>query len=167
MPIPGGYFDPAGLLGTQAQIDKRYSHYKEVEIKHGRIAMLAAVGFVVGEQFHPLFGGGIDIPSYLAFQQTPLQTFWPVVVLGIGLFETLTSIPAFEKPVNGDATTNWKIRADHVPGDAGLFGGRKLALNDPVKFKDMQTKELNNGRLAMIGIAGMVAQELVTGAKLF
>ena len=44
MPIPGGYFDPAGLLGTQAQIDKRYSHYKEVEIKHGRIAMRECSG---------------------------------------------------------------------------------------------------------------------------
>lgn len=91
---------------------------------------VAAVGFVVGEQFHPLFGGDIDIPSYLAFQQTPLQTFWPIVVLGIGLFEKLTSIPAFEKPVNGDATTNWKIRADHVPGDAGLFGGKQMAVCD-------------------------------------
>ena len=31
----------------------------------------------------------------------------------------------------------------------------------------MATKEINNGRLAMIGIAGMVAQELATGNKLF
>ena len=31
----------------------------------------------------------------------------------------------------------------------------------------MQTKELNNGRLAMIAIAGMVTQEVVTGNKLF
>jgi len=167
MPVPGGYFDPAGLLGSQAQIDAHYSHYKEVEIKHARVAMLAAVGFVVGEQFHPLFGGDIDVPSYLAFQQTPLQTFWPAVVVAIGVFETLTSIPAFEKPVQGEAKSNWKIRADHIPGDAGLFGGAKMAVEDPKKFKDMQTKEINNGRLAMMGIAGMVAQELVTGAKLF
>ena len=44
MPVPGGYFDPAGLVGTQAQIDNRYSHYKEVEIKHGRVAMRECSG---------------------------------------------------------------------------------------------------------------------------
>ena len=38
---------------------------------------------------------------------------------------------------------------------------------DPAGRIDMQTKELNNGRVAMIAIAGMVAQELATGAKLF
>jgi hypothetical protein len=27
----------------------------------------------------------------------------------------------------------------------------------------MQTKEINNGRLAMIGVAGMLVQELVNG----
>ena len=31
----------------------------------------------------------------------------------------------------------------------------------------MATREINNGRLAMLAIAGMVAQELATGTKLF
>ena len=38
---------------------------------------------------------------------------------------------------------------------------------DPAELKEMQTKELNNGRLAMMAIAGMVAQEAVTSGKLF
>ena len=42
--------------------------------------MLAALGYPLAEVFHPLFGGNIDTPSFIAFQQTPLQTFWPAVV---------------------------------------------------------------------------------------
>jgi len=42
-----------------------------------------------------------------------------------------------------------------------------LKPTDPEEFKAMQTKELNNGRLAMFAAAGMIAQELVTGHKLF
>ncbi|EOD24326.1 hypothetical protein EMIHUDRAFT_238677 [Emiliania huxleyi CCMP1516] len=34
-------------------------------------------------------------------------------------------------------------------------------------LESMQAKEINNGRLAMIGIAGMVAQELISGDKIF
>ena len=42
-----------------------------------------------------------------------------------------------------------------------------LKPTNEAELAEMQTKELNNGRAAMIGIAGMVAQELVTGSKLF
>ena len=51
------------------------------------VAMLGAVGFLVAENFHPLFGGDINVPSYVAYQQTPLQEFWPAVVGSIGVLE--------------------------------------------------------------------------------
>merc|ERR1719487_75962 len=70
---PLGFFDPLGLAAQVPQ--GRLLFFREVEIKHGRVAMLASLGILVGEQFHPMFGGNIDVPSYIAFQQTPLQTF--------------------------------------------------------------------------------------------
>jgi light-harvesting complex I chlorophyll a/b binding protein 1 len=52
------------------------------------------------------------------------------------------------------------IREDYTPGDLG-FDPLNLKPADSESFRDMRTKELNNGRLAMIGTVGMLAQELV------
>ena len=46
------------------------------------------------------------------------------------------------------------------PGDVG-FDPLGFKPSDPVAFANMQTRELQNGRLAMLGVAGMCAQELV------
>jgi hypothetical protein len=132
--------------------------------------MLASLGFLVGENFHPLFGGDIDVPAYLAFQQTPLQTFWPSVVVAIAIPEVF-SVFTFETPAlfaapGTEAGNPWTIRADHEAGDLG-FDPAGLKPTDPAELKEMQTKELNNGRLAMIAAAGMIVQELATGSKLF
>merc|ERR1719213_1266176 len=82
---PLGFFDPLGFCDDASEGKIRF--YREVEVKHGRVAMLAALGFLVAEQFHPLFGGDIDVPSYIAFQQTPLQTFWGSVLFVISIPE--------------------------------------------------------------------------------
>ena len=42
-----------------------------------------------------------------------------------------------------------------------------LKPTDPSELLKMQNKELNNGRLAMIAVAGMTAEELASGVKLF
>ena len=52
-----------------------------------------------------------------------------------------------------------------LPGDLG-FDPLGLKPTNDKDLKSMATKEINNGRLAMIGIAGMVAQELVSGMKI-
>merc|ERR1719149_537143 len=88
---PLGFFDPAGFCASSngaegAATEGKVRFYREVELKHGRVAMLAALGFPIAEQFHPLFATD-DAPSFSAFQQTPLQTFWPVVVAVIAVIE--------------------------------------------------------------------------------
>jgi hypothetical protein len=164
---PIGFFDPLGFCSAEDVTEGKIKFYREVELKHGRVGMLAALGFLVGENFHPLFGGGIDVPSYLAFQQTPLQTFWPVVVFLIAIPE-IFSVFTFETPAlfGGVGGNPWTIRSDYESGDLG-FDPLGLKPTDPAELKEMQTKELNNGRLAMIAAAGMIAQELATGNKLF
>ena len=156
-----GYFDPVGL-GAGAS-EARVKYFRECELKHCRVAMLAAVGFPIAEHFHPLFGGSIDVPSYIAYQQTPLQQFWPVVVLYIGIIE-IFSVFTFENPFGEGGF--WTLKKDRVPGDFE-WDPMDLYPTDPKEQLEMQTKELNNGRLAMIAIAGMVAQELASGGKLF
>merc|ERR1712146_334509 len=157
---PMGYFDPIGFITTVT--GGKLLFYREVELKHGRVAMLAALGFLVGEQFHPLFGGDIDVPSVVAFQATPLQQFWPAVVVAIAIPE-IFSVFTFQDPSKGEM---WAMKEDHVPGDLG-FDPLGLKPKDEKELTTMQTKELNNGRLAMIAAAGMIAQEIATGQKLF
>ena len=92
-------------------------------------------------------------PSALA----PLQRFWPAVLMAISIAEVST-VFAFESPFDGE---RWTIKSDHVPGDLG-FDPLRLRPESPEEFKVMQTKELQNGRLAMIAAAGFLAQEAVT-----
>merc|ERR1712224_1028857 len=157
---PLGFFDPIGFSTTVT--GGKLLFYREVELKHGRVAMLASLGILVGEKFHPLFGGDIDVPAYFAFQQTPLEAFWPAVVAAIAIPEVF-SVFTFQDPAKGET---WAMKTDHVPGDLG-FDPLGLKPKDPREFTKMQTKEINNGRLAMIAAAGMIAQEYVTGQKLF
>jgi hypothetical protein len=158
---PMGFFDPLGFATDIS--DGKLLFYREVELKHGRVAMLASLGILVGEKFHPLFGGNIDVPSYIAFQQTPLQTFWPIVIAAIAVPEAF-SVGTFVEPNNLGGF--WEVRSDRTPGNLG-FDPLGLRPKDNKEFKELQTKELNNGRLAMIAAAGMIAQELATGQKLF
>jgi len=186
---PLGFWDPLGL--SKKSSEGRQKFYRMAEEKHGRVAMLASLGILVGEHFHPMFGGNIDVPSYIAFQQTPLQSFWPAVAMAIAIPEIFLGLYSVEpEPVGVSARitskfeedttvqtlslTNrlWTMKADHKSGDWG-FDPLGLAPNDAwiekraLDWRDMQTKELNNGRLAMIAAAGMLAQEIATGKKLF
>jgi len=164
---PLGFWDPVGFATNVPA--GRLLFYREVELKHGRICMLASLGFLVAEQFHPLFGGDIDVPSYIAFQETYLERFWYVVAAAVAVPEIFASIPTFNTPSDGNVYIDqftFTMKSNRVPGDLG-FDPLGLKPSDENELLELQNKELNNGRLAMIGIAGMIAQELATGQKLF
>ena len=155
------FFDPLRFCSQRGVTEGKIKFYREVELKHGRVGMLAALGIVVGESYHPLFGGDIDVPAYLAFQQTPLQAFWPAVVLAIAIPE-IYSVLSFEPVPGGKA---WSIRSDHDSGNLG-FDPLDLKPTDPDELKQMQTDELTYGRWGMLATAGMILQEVVTHDKL-
>merc|ERR1711924_572341 len=70
----------------------------------------------VAEPFHPLWGGDVDVPSFVAFQETLLQTFWPGVVFFIAIAEVF-SVFTFQNPAGSQP---WAISLDHEPGDLGF-----------------------------------------------
>ena len=158
---PFGFFDPLGFCSGDVSQGK-VKFYREAEIKHGRVAMLASVGFLLGEVFHPMWGGSLDLPSVIAFQETPLQDFIPGLAVLFFIHEA-GSIFTFNSPFGGEL---WSIRTDYASGDLG-WDPLGLKPTNPSELKEMQTKEINNGRLAMIGIVGMVGQELASGKTLF
>merc|ERR1712100_518926 len=72
-------FDPAGFLKGKSELE--VNRYREAELTHGRVGMLASLGFLVQEKFHPLFsadgGPAIDqIPALPAW-------VWGVMLIGI------------------------------------------------------------------------------------
>merc|ERR1712113_819988 len=147
---PLGFWDPIGFSK-----DRKLAVYRAAELKHGRVCMIAFLGIVWSEKSHPYFEAWGDGPFVSAaashFTPTAVSNFWPAFwALSIG-HELLLELG---KDV--------KVKA----GDLG-FDPLNLKPTDPKALKEIQTKELNNGRLAMFAVMGILAQELVTGKKIF
>merc|ERR1712048_1105996 len=74
---PLGLFDPWGLATNVDQ--GKLLFFREVELKHGRICMLATLGILAAEKFHPIVGDAVaDLPGYIVYKEEPLQKVWNV-----------------------------------------------------------------------------------------
>lgn len=159
---PTGFFDPFGFAAKATP--NTLKRYREAELAHSRVAMLAVVGFLVGEQVAGssfLFDASVTGPAITHLQQVP-PLFWLLLTGTIAKLELDRAqygwVPPRDVPV-GEAGL---LREDYVPGDFG-FDPLGLKPSDPDGFETMATKELQNGRLAMLAAAGFMAQELKDG----
>merc|ERR1712087_222134 len=150
-------FDPAGFLEGKSEVE--VNRYRECELTHGRVGMLAALGFIVQEAFHPLFPG-ISGP---AIDQVPQLPFWLWFSMGLGITfcEFYRINIAFRELDQKMLKAETAIRPGYEPGQIG-FDPLGLAPTDPAEFRLMQEKELAHARLGMIAAAGFLAQEAVT-----
>ena len=159
---PAGLFDPLGL-GAKAD-EKTLKRYREAELTHGRVAMLAVVGFLVGEAVEGssfLFDAQISGPAITHLSQVP-PLFWVLLTTAIGAAEQKRAEIGWVEPENVPVAQPGLLRDSYIPGDLG-FDPLGLKPTDADELRVLQTKELQNGRLAMIGAAGFLAQELVDG----
>ena len=167
---PFGFFDPAGFSSDITE--DQFKLYQEAEIKHGRVSMLAFLGIVFGELLQNggiFFNGQITGPAIYQYQQADAVFPFSAMVLAIiAAVEVSTIINAWIplgdtlKEPSGLA----KLKSDYTPGTLG-FDPLGFLPKDSKQADNVRVKELNNGRLAMLAVAGIVAQELVTGVPIF
>eukprot|EP00541_Cyclophora_tenuis_P012068 CAMPEP_0116555264 /NCGR_PEP_ID=MMETSP0397-20121206/8058_1 /TAXON_ID=216820 /ORGANISM="Cyclophora tenuis, Strain ECT3854" /LENGTH=196 /DNA_ID=CAMNT_0004080531 /DNA_START=24 /DNA_END=614 /DNA_ORIENTATION=- len=147
---PLGYFDPLGLVadGNQSNFDRlRY-----VEIKHGRIAMLAVVGYLITE-------AGVRLPGNIDFSGTSFSDipsgFDAVSSLSSGaLLQLFGFIGFLEVFVMKDITGGEFIgdfRNDFIDYGWDTF-------DEDTKLQKRGI-ELNQGRAAMMGILALMVHE--------
>jgi light-harvesting complex I chlorophyll a/b binding protein 4 len=150
-----GYVGDAGFdpFGLSDYFDIKWM--RESELKHGRAAMLAVVGFV-GQQYVTLPGMTHVDNSNLAPEAAGLSPMLQIV-FGLGAIEWFSN--------KGNITMeNMFSDPNRVPGNLGFD---PLGMSKNGMSEDMQLKEIKNGRLAMLAIGGMIHHNIVTGEALF
>merc|ERR1712039_267467 len=149
---PTGFWDPAGFTsdGDAAKFARR----RATEIKHGRVSMLAAMGYITPE-LTGKWPGYLSPSMGLKFADVPngLSALSKVPALG---WAQIIGYMAFCE-ISQDQSAG-------SSGAAGDFGWKVPSASDPEELKNKLSAEIANGRLAMMAIIGMFFQDGLTGS---
>merc|ERR1712232_188747 len=110
---PLGEFDPLGF--TKNLPVQEIKRFREAEVTHGRVAMLATVGYLVAENFHPLFNGVINGPanSHLGQVQSEAPFFFAFLASTIAIAEFGRSLYGWETPLEALRKNNELIKEEN------------------------------------------------------
>merc|ERR1719451_286070 len=106
-------WDPANFL--EGKSDLEVFRYRECELTHGRVGMLASLGFIVQEKFHPLFSGDGG-PAIDQIPQLPVW-LWAVMAGGIGAAEFARINIGWAEVDGAKGKAESALKADYYPGD--------------------------------------------------
>jgi hypothetical protein len=145
---------PFGFAGADKAT---LANMREAEIKHGRLAMLAVVGWPLAELWDKKIAAALGLtdaltstgasPSLLNGGLDKIEPeYWAIVVALAALFE------------NESRCQKEEMAKDYVLGDCG-FDPLNFFPEDKAKQFEMQTKEIKHGRIAMMAILGFAVQE--------
>jgi len=174
------YYDPLDLASTTIwgeTNEATIGFLRQAEIKHGRVAMAAFVGYIVQSN-------GIHFPWPMTFDGTPFPSAsgsppeqWDAlpdaakwqIILFIGFLEWFSEA-AGTHYMRGGTPGAFPKFSDHTeliphPVPLNLFDpfGFSSKKSEEAKAEGL-IKELNNGRLAQIGILGFLAEQKVEGS---
>merc|ERR1719238_874062 len=140
-------FDPLQL----ADNSEKLAWYREAEVKHARLAMLAAFGWPVSEiaNFGNLLTKDGRAPSLLNGGLGEVNGIYWAAVVGLAIYwESQGLDKQFGK------------KDDYLPG---MLGFDPLGQDSPF----MRNAEITNGRVAMVAITAFALEEAITKAPIF
>ena len=147
---PLGFYDPLGLLDNADE--ERFERLRYVELKHGRICMLAVLGHIVT-------AAGIRLPGEISFglpfADVPAGLKALEVVPAAGLAQIVAFVGFLELFVMKDVTGEGEFPGDFRNGYID-FGWDTF--DDETKERKRNI-ELNQGRAAQMGILALMVHE--------
>ena len=163
--MPMGLFDPFGF--SNGCSEEALMWYREAEIKHGRVAMAAFVGFLVNYQGYT-FPANLDMSGnkfaslgtgnpLLAWDNLSEKGKWSILGF-VGLLEILGEA---EKP---HYTKGGKSGSHEL---VWYFGSKYISGKSPEDRLRSRNAEINNGRLGMLGIMSLIAASTIPGSVPF
>ncbi len=127
---------------------------REAELKHGRIAMMAWLGYVsvdMGMRVLPIPEGLEGLTAATAHDAAVEQGGMAQLLLWFSLAEV----------IDGIAIVQMLEGSGRAPGDFGWDGGMLKGKSDEY-INDMKLKEITHCRLAMLAFSGVVTQSVLT-----